>query len=375
MYLLVTNSDKSADDYRVLDFDGFLDEANSDNGVDTGDGVYVDIECIPDEDTYEAISQSSGDAGVDINWISFDESALPSWFSGILTPLPDDLNESSLDDKSVAELASAISLLDQDSQVEETEEGQKIGRIITFGSAKGGSGKTFTSLVTAYYYAKDHPNEKVCILDLDIEEPQIGIVIKTLKPTIKGFYADYSVGNTSFEYLKKRKTNNSNFPSNLDFYLTPRESHPIRDNEFWQCVLTNLFFNYDMIILDTGTTYMETEAIATAYKVADKVCIVTMANLASTVTVAQQIKRLTGEDENNVYSAEDEIENKLNLIVTNSSDSRVCQSIIAKLNEECPIVATFGNLTDKINDIQVLGRWSMFDDNPAFREGMRDIYS
>lgn len=375
MYLLVTDSDKSSDGFRVLTFDGFLAEADSDDGINTGDGVYIDVECIPDEDTYEAINQSFGDAGVDIDWISFNESAIPSWFSGILSPLPDSLNESSLDDKSVAELASAISLLDQESYEEVSEDGQKVGKIITFGSAKGGSGKTFTSLITAYYYAKDHPNEKVCILDLDIEEPQLGIVIKTLRPTIKGFYADYSVGKTSFENLKRCKTNNPNFPQNLDFYLTPREAHPIRDDEFWKCVLTNLFFNYDMIILDTGTTYMETEAIATAYKVADKVCIVTMANLASTVTVAQQIKRLTGEDDNNVYSADDEIENKLNLIVTNSSDSRVCQSIIAKLNEECPIIATFGNLTDKINDIQVLGRWNMFDDNHAFREGMRNIYS
>lgn len=380
MYLLVTNNEVDSDEFRRLSFDEFLDEANSEDGVNPGDGFYIDINSVPSEDIYDALVENITDSGKGIDWITFTEDT-PSWFSGVITPLPDSLNSDSLDDQSVAELASAISLMDARPEEDVGEQGQKVGRIITFGSAKGGSGKTFTSIITAYYYAKDHPNEKVCILDLDVEEPQVGIAIKTLMPTVKGFYADYSVGNDEFEYLKKCRVNTHNylmnkaFPSNLDFYLTPREIHPIRDEDFWQCVMKRLFSNYDMVILDTGTTYTETDAIISAYKVADKVNLVTMANLASTVTVGEQVKRLTGEIENNVYTPEDEIEGKINLVVTNTTDSRVCQSIITKLNEECPIIATFGNLSDKINDIQILGKWDMFDNNQAFREGMRNIYA
>ncbi len=370
MDLLVTDLDKKSEGLKRITFDEFFVQATSENGLDDVHDLWIDINSIPDEDTYQAISQS----GADINWITFeDEDELPEWFDQELSPLPNELNDHVLNDNEAGELASAMSMLDLDPNAVEPEEVE--GKIIVFGSAKGGSGKTFTALITAYYYAKEHPDERVCIIDLDIEEPQMGIVIKKLQPTVKAFYPEYLSGNTTFDYLKKCATHNSNFPKNLDFYLTPREAHPIRDKDFWQCIMMNLFMNYDMVFLDTGTTYMETDAIVTAYRVADKVNLVTMANLASTVTVAQQINRLTGEEENNVYSPEDKIEGKLNLIVTNSSNSKVCSSIVAKLNEECPIVATFGNLSDQINDIQVLGKWSMFDNNKDFREAIRDIYS
>ena len=370
MYTLVTNNNNiSNSNYEVQTFDEFM-EAAQEEGISIDEGLYFDVNCIDSEDTYELLIET----GVDIEWISFEDTT-PDWFSGVLTPLPDDINPDSLDEESMSELAGAMSLLDMDPQVGATEDGNKIGRIITFGSAKGGSGKTFTSLITAIYYAKDHPNQKVCILDLDIEEPQIAIVIRALQPTVKGFYPHYYNGDTSFDKLEKCKCNNQNFPPNLDFYLSPRDLHPIQDEDFWQCIMVNLFMNYDMVFLDTGTTYMETPAIASAYKVADKITIVSMANLASTVAVGNQIKRLTGEVENDVYSPEDGIENKLNLVITNAYDDRICRSIIDKLGEECTIIAKFGNLTQKINEIQMLSKWDMFDNNIPFRETIRNIYS
>ncbi len=247
-------------------------------------------------------------------------------------------------------------MMDKDPTEEEQAEGQKQGRIITFGSAKGGSGKTFTSIITAKYYADDHPEEKVCLLDLDVEEPQVALVIKKLTPNIKQFYTAYKMGDNSFEALKKCKVNGNNMPKNLDFYLTPRDANPITDEEFWKDVMMNLMFNYDMIFFDTGTTYMKTKPIVFAYQVADKVCLVTIASLASSVAVSYQIKRLTGEQPNDVYTGDDAIpEEKINLIITNSYPDLTTESIVNKMGEEAPIIACFGNLHAEINRIQILG--------------------
>lgn len=371
MYMLVTNdSSIENDSYNVLSYDAFMEAAMGD-GIDFDDGLLIDVNSVPDVDGYNVLLDAAGEM---IQWITFTDE-VPEWFSSDLSETPGDLVKSSLDEQSLQELSSAMSLMDFDERDQTDEKGRSVGRVITFGSAKGGSGKTFTSLITAVYYAKDHPNEKVCILDLDIEEPQISIVIKMLRPNIKSFYPHYQIGETSFDKLKECRANNKNFPPNLDFYLTPRDSHPIQDEDFWECVMTNLFYNYDMVILDTGTTYMQTPAIASAYKVADKVIIVSMANLASTVTVSHQIKRLTGEVPNDVYAEEDEIGPKLNLVVTNSYKGDICDHIINKLAEECPIVACFGNLTEKINMIEIISQWDYFDDNAAFRKAVRDIYS
>lgn len=380
MITVVTDHDQLAPgSCEVITLDEFYAQGETDEGIKLGDKTYFDINCMTDdrdgEESYEAIDTALRDAEIDFEWYSSDEQSIPSWFNGLLADLPDSLRADHLDDRSMGELSSAMSLVDID-EVDETSSSEShIGRIITFGSAKGGSGKTFTSVITAIYYAKDHPDEKVCIIDLDIEEPQIAIVIKTLQPTLRRFYSDYYTDDNSFEALHKCATNNRNFPPNLDFYLTPREAHPIQNPDFWECVLTRLFENYDTVFIDTGTTYMETPAIATAYRAADKVIIVTMANLASTITVSQQIKRLTGEIVNDVYSESDDIGSKLNIVVTNAYQDKICESIIDKLREICPVITTFGNLTKEINEIQVLSKWDMFDNNADFRSEIRKIYA
>lgn len=370
MDILVTNEAKENQNYDIQNYETFFSNITSEEGFNLTGDLYIDINCIEDENTYDTLNG----AIPEIKWISFNNTA-PDWYVGSLEDLPKDLDDNAFSEEEMSDLASALSLADVDMTSSSKIETQSVGRIVTFGSAKGGSGKTFTSIISAVYYAKDHPKEKVCLLDLDIEEPQVAIVIQKINKTIKPFYAHFLEGETDFQYLEKTKANNENMPDNLDFYLSPREEFPIRDENFWETVMANLFMNYDMVVLDTGTTYMETSAIISAYKIADKINIVTMCNLASTVTVSQQMKRLSGEIINNVYRPEDEIEKKVNLIVTNSYDDIICDSIINKLEEEAPVIAKFGNMTQKINEIQFQQKWSLLDSNEAFREGIRDIMS
>lgn len=374
MDMLITDGQLNVQGYEVKTYDEFIAEATSDEGLDLQGDMYIDVAAIPDEDNYDMLVSSFVDAGIDIQFIELAD-GVPDWYSGELHPSPiSNVNDGiNVDEHALNEINAALSMLDAEPEVDEN--GLSIGKIITFGSAKGGAGKTFTSIITAVYYAKDHPNERVCLLDLDVEEPQVGAAIRMLKPTIRSFYSEYEVGNTGFEYMEKCKAKNSHMPPNLDFYLTPRDSHAVVDPDFWETCMYNLFTNYDMTILDTGTTYMDTPAIVSAYKVADKINLVTQASLTSTLAVEDQIKRLTGEKPNDVYSAEDDLMSKINLIITNSYDDTICNTIVDAMADKANIIAKFGNLSQKINEIQILGVWDMFDNNPAFRQGMRDIYS
>lgn len=370
---LITNANKTFDNYNQLSWDEFISAATNANtpfSTEPGQLIYVDTACLPSEDMAAQLNEAFSEG---LNWISFDESKVPEWFQYPLSTLPGDLNSEALNDDQARNLASTMDFFDQTPQ--EQEESEKIGRIVTFGSAKGGSGKTFTSIITATYYAKEHPEEKVCLLDLDVEEPQVALVVKQLVPNMKKFYTSFQTGDKSFDAMKQCVVHGHNMPKNLDFYLTPRDTNPILDDDFWNTVMTNLFYNYDMIFLDTGTTYMQTAPIIKAYKVADKICLVTMASLASSIAVQQQIQRLTGEIANQVYTPEDELGPKINLIVTNSYPDTITKSIIQKMGECAPIIACFGNLHAEINRIQILGEWNYFDDNEGFREGIRGIYA
>lgn len=373
------NVETQGDSVEVLDVQTFISRASGEADEEiVADKFFFDVNAANmDNDIYEAVMQLADDNGDDfINWVTFRNEAAPVWFTGELSENPfDGEMPSAMSEAEQAEIASALGLLDQEDEYDE----EHTAKVITFGSAKGGSGKTFTSIITARQYAKDHPNKKVALLDLDVEEPQVCAAIKVVRPNVKDYLADYQSGDNTFENLQKCRVNSSNrnikFPKNLDFYLSPRDFHPVKDELFWLDVMGNLICNYDAVFIDTGTTYMQVPAIAYAYKVADKIMIVTMANLPSSVTVSDQIRRLTGSVNNDVYSVEDELEEKIYLAVTNARDKdEVCQIIISHLEKEAPICAVFGDLASKINRCQVMSEWDIFDDNKGFINGLREIY-
>lgn len=383
--LIVTNKPISNSNYDVMTFDGFIDAASTEEGVDYS-AYYFDVGSIPTDDpdaSSDDYYYSIAGTGLDnLYWFLFDEDYVPDWFDqvgGTLSDPPEGVNGDGEDEEYNTAIQNAMAIADYDYQDDDDsgEDEEHYGRIITFGSAKGGSGKTFTTIITAIYYAKEHPDERVCLLDLDIEEPQVGIVTQEYRKNIHRFYIDYKNGNGDFEHLYKYRMNNpKKFPKNLDFYIPPRALHPVQEENYWQCVMFNLMANYDTVFFDTGTTYMETPAIASAYKLADKIILVAMANLSSVVTVSWQYDRLIGARENDVYSAEeDQLEDKINLVITNYyQDGGICANILKKLSALCPVIAKFGNITPKINEAQVLGRWDVFDKDMDFRQKVRDIY-
>lgn len=242
--------------------------------------------------------------------------------------------------------------------------------VYVFGSGKGGVGKTFTCIISAYRYAKLHPYERIAVVDIDVIDGQVGITIHQIVPTLYRYYKEYENGDTSFHAMSKSIIKNPDFPGNIDFYLPPRDK-VIQDQGFWDSVCLNLLKNYDVVFFDTAIDYMGYEAVSNIYKIADKITLLSTTSIKSVSSVVKQAKRLKGETENDVYSKELNLADKLQLVVTQvDKNDSVSELAIRMLSDEIDIVTMFGNLNAKIQRAEYYGEWNIFDDHQQFMNGI-----
>lgn len=237
-------------------------------------------------------------------------------------------------------------------------------KVILFGSSKGGTGKTFTCLLSAYRYAKTHPEKRVALADFDIIDGQIGITINKNNPTLADFYRQYKAGNTDFSYLSNMIVKNEHFSANLDFYLAPPMDVPeiTNNTEFWRHVFKLLITNYDTVFFDTGIDYLGKEPISKIYKFADKIILTSNTSINSVKSIIKQLQTLSGKRKNNVYSAELKLLDKVSIVLTRVSSSNATNDIvIANLTKYAPIVAAFGNIDDQISKSQWYQQWEIWD--------------
>ena len=263
------------------------------------------------------------------------------------------------------------SMYDYDSE----SKGDKNARIIVFGSSKGGTGKTFTSIMSTYRYAKVHKNEKIALVDFDIIDGQVGISIHKIKPTMRNYLKEYQKGYCDFQTMHNFCIKaNDPFPQNVDFYLAPSNGTVIDDDDFWFNIINNCIKNYDVVVFDTGIDYLNIKPISYAYKIADKVNLVTTTSIKSVNSVTKQISKLKGETKNLVFDKDDEIGSRLNIIITQMvTTNKMNKTIYNTLSSKCNIVATFGVLTDSISQAEFYGRWDVFDKNSAINKAFDDI--
>ena len=250
-------------------------------------------------------------------------------------------------------------------------------KVIVFGSAKGGTGKTFTACMGAYWFAKNHPDLRVAIADFDIIDGQVAITTNQIRPTVQGFYKDYKAGNTTFEDLYKYHANSDNFAENLDFYLAPAQDIPeiVKDNEFWRTIFTLLVANYDVVFFDTGIDYMGTQPISQLYKIADKVIITCNTSINSVNSIIKECLTLSGKRPNNVFSKEDGILDRTHIVLTRVSDEYrdVNEQVVASLTKYAPIIAAFGNIDGLIYRVQWGGTWYLIDEEPNITANLERI--
>jgi cellulose biosynthesis protein BcsQ len=263
-----------------------------------------------------------------------------------------------------------VNLINMDGQVaDESQQNRKEAKIYVFGSSKGGTGKTFTAIMSAYRYAKTHPSQKVALVDFDIIDGQVGISIHVIRPTLRKYFTEYQKGYNDFDTMHRFAVKTGNFPQNLEFYLAPSEGIVFADDKFWLNIIDNVMKNYDMVVFDTGIDYLNIAPISYVYKIADKINIITTTSIKSVNSVIKQIGRLSGEIPNDTFKKGDEIAPHLNVIITQMVDNNEMNKVIySTLKEKCNVIATFGIITEYVGQAEYYGRWDVFDKNKAIND-------
>ena len=267
-------------------------------------------------------------------------------------------------------------LLDDNNQII-SKASEDPAKIILFGSSKGGTGKTFTACMCAYWFAKSHPGLRIALADFDIIDGQVAITTNQVTPTVQGFYKEFRQGKTTFEDLYKFHANNTKFSSNIDFYLAPAQDIPaiVEDNLFWRTIFTLLVKNYDVVFFDSGIDYMGKQPISQLYKIADKIILTSNTSINSVNSIIKQCLTLSGKRPNNIFSADDEILSKTDIVLTRVSDEYqdVNEQVVTSLSKYAPIIAAFGNIDSLIFRVQWGGAWELIDEDEDITDNLERI--
>ena len=238
--------------------------------------------------------------------------------------------------------------------------------VYLFGSAKGGTGKTTTSLMSAYVFAQLHPELKIAFADFDITDGQVSIALQKPSPTLFDFYKVYLHGKQTFSDLENCKVRSEYF-RNVDFYFAmPQDIPEITDDmKFWHTVLELLLKNYDVVFFDSAIDYLDKKPVSMVYTIANKIYLTSNTSIISVKSVIKQIKTLAGLRKNNVFDADDHILDNIRVILTrvNQQSNDINSYIVNSFNEFVPVVGVFGNLDSVIEQIQWYQRWNLLDEN------------
>ena len=122
------------------------------------------------------------------------------------------------------------------------------GKSICIFSAKGGVGKTVTSINLAGIY--EHLEKKVLLIDLDLSSGGISVALnRPFEKTIFNFVDDYNNNRYSdfMSYVTKYDDYIDVLPSPKD----PRQANKI-DSKYIDLLIDKAVYNYDIVIIDTN---------------------------------------------------------------------------------------------------------------------------
>ena len=194
---------------------------------------------------------------------------------------------------------------EDDSVVIPKDTGDRDGKVIAVTSSKGGSGKSTVSMILAAYLAKssrlseeqgiERKRLKVCVVDFDTRDGQLGFLNAKLGPTIFNIVsAPDVVGNKIPQSAIKRGIYSS--PGiEADFIFAPRRGRHAKAIKpmFYVSIIHELKAMYDYIILDTSVNYLDPLLEEVAYPMADKIILVTDMGISSVMGMARWIKETT----------------------------------------------------------------------------------
>ncbi len=373
--IIVSNKAVKHNGWKRMSYDEFKRQAFGD-GLDVDDNLIINVSEI-ESDVFDSC------VGVDIISFFTEDGNVPDFVKKAGVEVDDWSKKDELDsmfgvsngstDRSITE--DVLNLMDDATGNEKDVDDQKDAKIYVFGSSKGGTGKTFTAVMSTYMYAKKHPYQKIALVDFDIIDGQVGISIHRVKPTMRNYYREYQKGYKDFQSLHNFavKANNT-FPQNVDFYLAPSNGTVIDNPDFWINIINVCRKNYDVVVFDTGIDYLNIAPISYAYKIADKILLITTTSIKSVNSINKQISKLKGETKNGVFSEEDEIAPRLNIIITQMLPSNTMnKQIFNSLQEKANVIATFGVITDSVSRAEYFGEWDVFDSNKMICQAFEKI--
>jgi septum formation inhibitor-activating ATPase MinD len=166
--------------------------------------------------------------------------------------------------------------------------GKKRGLIVASTSSKGGSGKTTVGMVTAamFYHASKAAVDqglreaplRVCLVDMDIRDGQIGFIIQQLAPTALNIF---------LETNKDKETimDNLVYDERLGVHalLAPKRARTadFLSPEFYMHVIDQLAEMFDVVVLDTSVDYTDVLLSKVVFPVADAIMFVTNLSVGS----------------------------------------------------------------------------------------------
>lgn len=375
--IVVTNKQEVNLPGEKMTINTFVERASQGDGLNYDGILYIDVSVL-NKELYKAIAKSSGS----VEFFVTDGDEVPEFVEEKVTKVNESIGLDEIEDEIISEDAKErltkaaiknassdiVNLINEHTYTKDEEkEGNKEAMTFLFGSSKGGTGKTFTCLMSAYRYAKKHPDKKIAVSDFDIADGQVGITIHKIQATMYQYYKEWRLGNNDFKTMSQYKVKYSKFPPNVDFYLAPRDAN-IKDENFWNSIFVNLIKNYDTVFFDSGIDYLNCKPISSLYKIADKIILVSTTSIKSLSSVRKQIDRLRGDDERtqDVFTKEHGIGDRLNLVITQAIKKDETNETVFKVFRDTGIniIGTFGYLTADIQRIEYLSEWDIWDNKP-----------
>jgi cellulose biosynthesis protein BcsQ len=180
------------------------------------------------------------------------------------------------------------------------------GLIIASTSSKGGSGKTTNAMCTAITIAMGSrlaseqgsgtPPLKVCVVDMDVRDGQIGFSINQNSPSILTLYVN-SEENITIDNIQKNVIHVPRFE--IDCLLAPKRGRTADylTPQFYLDVLHKLRLMYDLIILDTSVNYLDPLLGQVVYPESDAILLVTNLSKGAVLGMPRWMEEITsGED-------------------------------------------------------------------------------
>lgn len=170
----------------------------------------------------------------------------------------------------------------QPSQQEEPKESPYLGRVIAVTSSKGGSGKTAVAMSLSAYLARNSAEAlklkradkklRVCLVDIDIKDGQVGFLIGKNGPTVLNMSGE---GGVNLKSLQETVIQDARL--GIDVLLPPKRPRFSKEVpvSFYRELLHLLRQEYDYIILDTSVDYTDPLIEDFAYQLSDLIVFVT----------------------------------------------------------------------------------------------------